>query len=43
MNPRRVLTVAQLTSSIGDGAYIVTSTLYFTRIVGLSPSRSASA
>ncbi|MEU4698864.1 MFS transporter [Nonomuraea dietziae] len=37
MNPRRVLTVAQLTSSIGDGAYIVTSTLYFTRIVGLSP------
>ncbi|MFI6324724.1 MFS transporter [Nonomuraea sp. NPDC050556] len=38
MNPRRALTLAQLTNAIGDGAYIVTSTLYFTRVVGLSPT-----
>ncbi|MFD1932731.1 MFS transporter [Nonomuraea mangrovi] len=37
MNPRRVLTLAQLSNAIGDGAYVVTSTLYFSRIVGLSP------
>ncbi|WP_113700223.1 MFS transporter [Nonomuraea lactucae] len=33
---RRTLTLAQLTNSIGDGAYLVTSALYFARIVGLS-------
>lgn len=38
MNPRRALTLAQLTNAVGDGAYIVTSTLYFTRVVGLSPT-----
>lgn len=37
MTPRRVLTLAQLANAVGDGAYIVTSTLYFTRVVGLSP------
>lgn len=37
--PPRVLALAQLTNSIGDGAYYVTSALYFTRIVGLSPTQ----
>jgi MFS family permease len=37
--PRRLLSLAQLTSSIGDGAYIVCSVLYFTLIVGLSPAQ----
>ncbi|GAA4054027.1 MFS transporter [Nonomuraea soli] len=36
MTPRRVLALAQLTNSFGDGAYYVTSALYFSRIVGLS-------
>ncbi|MEU4235051.1 MFS transporter [Nonomuraea sp. NPDC026600] len=34
--PRRLLAQAQLANSIGDGAYLVTSALYFARIVGLS-------
>jgi MFS family permease len=34
--PIRVLAVAQVTSSLGDGAYLVCSALYFTLIVGLS-------
>ncbi|MEU3766273.1 MFS transporter [Amycolatopsis keratiniphila] len=33
------LTSAQLISSVGDGAYYVTSALYFTLIVGLSPAQ----
>ncbi|GIH03207.1 MFS transporter [Rhizocola hellebori] len=37
--PRRFLSLAQLTSSIGDGAYVVCSVLYFTLIVGLSPAQ----
>jgi MFS family permease len=37
--PPRVLAFAQLTNSIGDGAYFVCSALYFTRIVGLSPTQ----
>ncbi|MEV0183694.1 MFS transporter [Streptomyces sp. NPDC050625] len=37
--PQRVLALAQLTNSVGDGAYYVTSALYFTRVVGLAPAR----
>ncbi|KAB1149274.1 MFS transporter [Streptomyces luteolifulvus] len=37
--PQRVLALAQLANSVGDGAYYVTSALYFTRIVGLDPAR----
>ncbi|MER5931919.1 MFS transporter [Streptomyces sp. NPDC002054] len=36
--PRR-LAVAQLSNSVGDGAYYVCSALYFTRVVGLSPAQ----
>ncbi|WP_327327651.1 MFS transporter [Streptomyces sp. NBC_01210] len=35
----RILAVAQLINSLGDGAYYVCSALYFSRIVGLSPDR----
>lgn len=35
----RVLATAQLCNSLGDGAYYVTSALYFTRVVGLSPTQ----
>ncbi|MCX4818406.1 MFS transporter [Streptomyces sp. NBC_01142] len=35
----RVLAAAQLSNSVGDGAYYVCSALYFTRVVGLSPTR----
>ncbi|MEV5608112.1 MFS transporter [Streptomyces sp. NPDC052225] len=35
----RSLAAAQLANSIGDGAYYVTSALYFTLVVGLSPTR----
>ncbi|MGW7431201.1 MFS transporter [Streptomyces sp. NPDC054861] len=35
----RALLVAQLCHSIGDGAFYVSSALYFTRIVGLSTSQ----
>jgi len=37
--PPRMLALAQLTNSIGDGAYYVCSALYFTRIVSLSPTQ----
>jgi MFS family permease len=37
--PARVLALAQLTDSIGLGGYLVCSALYFTRIVGLSPTQ----
>ncbi|MFF3441384.1 MFS transporter [Streptosporangium sp. NPDC002721] len=37
--PPRVLALAQLANSVGDGAYYVCSALYFTRIVGLSPTQ----
>lgn len=35
----RILAVAQLINSLGDGAYYVCSALYFARIVGLSPTQ----
>ncbi|WP_432175512.1 MFS transporter [Streptomyces sp. Tue6028] len=35
--PQRVLALAQLANSVGDGAYYVTSALYFTHVVGLAP------
>ncbi|MEU9147982.1 MFS transporter [Streptomyces sp. NPDC048349] len=38
MKPPRVLAVAQLMNSIGDGAFYVTSALYFARVVGLTPA-----
>jgi MFS family permease len=34
--PARTLALAQLVNSIGDGAFLVTSALYFTQVVGLS-------
>ncbi|MFK4146181.1 MFS transporter [Streptomyces sp. NPDC004065] len=37
--PQRVLALAQLTNSVGDGAFYVTSALYFTHVVGLAPER----
>ena len=37
--PPRVLSIAQLTDSIGLGGYLVCSALYFTRIVGLTPTQ----
>ncbi|WP_369247714.1 MFS transporter [Streptomyces sp. R41] len=37
--PQRVLALAQLGNSVGDGAYYVTSALYFTHVVGLAPAR----
>ncbi|MFG2434754.1 MFS transporter [Streptomyces sp. NPDC048508] len=37
--PQRVLALAQLSNSVGDGAYYVTSALYFTHVVGLSAER----
>ncbi|MFJ2093702.1 MFS transporter [Streptomyces sp. NPDC087901] len=37
--PQRTLSLAQLTNSVGDGAYYVTSALYFTHVVGLAPAR----
>lgn len=35
----RVLAAAQLSNSVGDGAYYVCSALYFVRVVGLSPTQ----
>jgi MFS family permease len=35
----RDLALAQLTNSVGDGAFIVTSALFFTRVVGLSTAQ----
>lgn len=37
--PQRTLSLAQLSNSVGDGAYYVTSALYFTHVVGLAPGR----
>lgn len=37
--PQRVLALAQLSNSVGDGAYYTTSALYFTQVVGLDPAR----
>jgi MFS family permease len=37
--PARTLAVVQLISRTGDGAYYVTSALFFTQIVGLSPAQ----
>ncbi|MFJ3792923.1 MFS transporter [Kitasatospora sp. NPDC090091] len=37
--PQRTLAVAQLIGSIGDGAYYTCSALYFTRVIGMSPTR----
>ncbi|MEU2563488.1 MFS transporter [Streptomyces longispororuber] len=37
--PLRLLALAQFGNSVGDGAYYVTSALYFTHVVGLSPAR----
>ncbi|SNX62381.1 MFS transporter [Streptomyces sp. TLI_55] len=37
--PQRVLAAAQLTNAVGDGAFLVTSALYFTYVVGLAPAR----
>ena len=37
--PPRLLAVSQLTNSVGDGAYLVCSVLYFSRIVGLSATQ----
>ncbi|MEU8223912.1 MFS transporter [Kribbella sp. NPDC048915] len=35
----RDLAMAQLASSVGDGAFVVTSALFFTRVVGLSTAQ----
>lgn len=37
--PLRVLAAAQLANSLGDGAFYACSTLFFTRLVGLSPAQ----
>ncbi|MEV4612674.1 MFS transporter [Kitasatospora sp. NPDC049258] len=37
--PARRLAAAQLTNALGDGAFLVCSALYFTRVVGLTPTR----
>ncbi|WP_199552410.1 MFS transporter [Streptomyces sp. N35] len=37
--PQRTLALAQLSNSVGDGAYYVTSALYFTHVVGLDAAR----
>lgn len=37
--PLRLLALAQLANSVGDGAYYVTSALYFTHVVGLAPAK----
>ena len=37
--PKHFLAAAQLSNSVGDGAYLVCSVLYFTLIVGLSPAQ----
>jgi hypothetical protein len=40
--PSRVLALAQFTNSVGDGAFYACSALFFTRVVGLSATGSAS-
>ncbi|MGW0879057.1 MFS transporter [Streptomyces sp. NPDC002671] len=39
IRPQRRLALAQLANSVGDGAYYVSSALYFTQVVGLAPAR----
>ncbi|MDQ0377001.1 MFS transporter [Amycolatopsis thermophila] len=39
MSVSRSLALAQLVNSLGDGAYYVTSALYFTLVAGLSPAQ----
>ncbi|MYQ47572.1 MFS transporter [Streptomyces sp. SID4985] len=41
--PARTLALAQLTNSVGDGAYYVCSVLYFSRVVGLGPTHIGAA
>ncbi|MFF1547922.1 MFS transporter [Streptomyces sp. NPDC058291] len=36
---QRLLALAQLSNSVGDGAYYTTSALYFTQVIGLAPAR----
>ncbi|WP_406194498.1 MFS transporter [Kitasatospora sp. NBC_01560] len=36
---QRTLAVAQLVGAVGDGAYYTCSALYFTRVIGMSPTR----
>lgn len=38
LDPARLLAAAQLTDAVGLGGYLVCSGLYFTRIVGLTPT-----
>ncbi len=35
----RVLALAQLANSVGDGAFYACSALFFIRVVGLSPAQ----
>ncbi|MFG2573628.1 MFS transporter [Streptomyces sp. NPDC048481] len=37
--PQRLLALAQLSNSVGDGAFYTTSALYFTQVIGLAPAR----
>ncbi|MEU7426300.1 MFS transporter [Streptomyces sp. NPDC040750] len=37
------MALAQLTNSVGDGAYYVCSVLYFSRVIGLSPTQIGAA
>ncbi|SDM37324.1 MFS transporter [Allokutzneria albata] len=37
--PLRVLAIAQLANSVGDGAFYACSALFFTRVAGLSPTQ----
>ncbi|MBV2354769.1 MFS transporter [Streptomyces sp. J2-1] len=39
LRPHRLLASAQFAGSVGDGAFYVTSALYFTRVVGLPTER----
>ncbi|GHF15954.1 MFS transporter [Amycolatopsis deserti] len=39
MTAARLLAAAQLVNSLGDGAYYVTSALYFTLVIGLPPTQ----
>jgi len=41
--PGRTLAAAQLASSLGDGVFLVTSALYFTRVVGLTAGQVGAA
>ncbi|MDX3243726.1 MFS transporter [Streptomyces sp. ME18-1-4] len=38
-SPQRLLALAQLSNSVGDGAYYTTSALYFTQVIGIAPAR----